>query len=116
MRVRHHDRWFGDFVWGVLVIMVGLAFLARSLGYVPDFDWHTFATHAWPVLIIFLGLSIISRAGIAARVISVIFMLLILAVFVLWLFRIPVSGHLGNRAYNFDPARVDNWLSTPLDR
>ncbi len=65
----YHGHWFGHLFWGMIIIMIGLAFLARSLGYVTGFEWGQFFSHVWPVLIIFLGLSILSRAGIFARII-----------------------------------------------
>jgi len=109
---RFHDRWFGNLFFGALLIIIGIAFLARSLGYVPDLNIGQFFVHIWPVFVIMAGLSVMADGGAAARVISAILMLLILAIFVLWLFRIPVHGKIGARSYNFDPAVMDGWLSS----
>ena len=108
---RRHSRWFGNLFWGLFVILIGVMFLARSLGYVSQIDLGGFLSHIWPLLIIFAGLSIMSRGGVAAEVVSILIALLILAVFALWIFRIPVHWQMSGRSYDFQPQMMDEWMN-----
>jgi hypothetical protein len=108
---RYRGQWFGNIFWGLLVVIIGVMFLARSLGFVPGLSVGQFFAHFWPLFIVIAGLSVMADGGIVARVISMILMLLILVVFVLWLFHIPVPVTVGHKVYNFDPAVMDNWLN-----
>jgi predicted membrane protein len=44
--------------WGMFILMLGLFFLANSLGYLPWDIWRLF----WPAVLIFWGLAILARA------------------------------------------------------
>lgn len=108
----HHGQrhWFGSFFWGLFIILIGVIFLARSLGYLPGFDVGVFFSRFWPVFVIFAGLSIMSRGGLVAGIVSAIIALVILAFLVAWIFRIPVTGRLGSWEYNVRPQTMDNWM------
>lgn len=102
--------WFSRVFFGLFVILVGVMFLARSLGMVNGIDWRQFFSHIWPVFIIFVGLSILSRGGIFAKIISSLIMVFILAFFFLWFFNIPVHFKYQGREVNVPIKQFDTWI------
>jgi len=80
---RHHHRRGG--VWGLffglLLIVLGAAFLLQNMGLVSNINF-SYLLKFWPVLIIFWGLSILSRGTRAGAVLSVIFALMIIGLII----------------------------------
>jgi hypothetical protein len=72
--IHHHHHYrkgpgMGGIFFGIIVIFVGLLFLARSLGWFPEgfhFNWNI----VWPLIIIFVGLSMLSRHGLVSWIIG----------------------------------------------
>ncbi len=58
---KHHFN-FGRFLMGLIIVVAGLAFLARTSGWV-NFDFSFNWNYIWPILIIIAGLSLISFRG-----------------------------------------------------
>jgi len=81
---RHHHHRQGG-VWGLffglLLIVLGAAFLLQNLGLVSGINF-TYLLRFWPVLIIFWGLSILSRGTRVGAVLSVIFALVIIGLII----------------------------------
>ena len=81
---RHHHHRHGG-VWGLffglLLIVLGAAFLLQNLGLVSGINF-AYLLRFWPVLIIFWGLSILSRGTWVGAVLSVIFALVIIGLII----------------------------------
>lgn len=69
---------FGRFFVGLIVILIGFAFLSQNMGWIDlsriNVDW----LNLWPVFIIFIGLSMLSCRGRIGTIIGVLFSFLIL--------------------------------------
>ncbi len=77
IREIHHHHYrnrgfnFGRLLFGLIVIMFGLAFLARNAGWLPydiSVDWSLL----WPIAVILVGLSLMTGQGWASLVIGVV--------------------------------------------
>lgn len=81
---RHHHHRHGG-VWGLffglLLIVLGAAFLLQNLGLVSGINF-AYLLRFWPVLIIFWGLSVLSRGTWVGAVLSVIFALVIIGLII----------------------------------
>ena len=60
----HHDhprhRGFGGWIFGLIILFVGVVFLLNNFGIVPGDVWHSI-WQFWPVLLILLGIRILLR-------------------------------------------------------
>ncbi|MFA6908308.1 MAG: DUF5668 domain-containing protein [Patescibacteria group bacterium] len=76
----HYDKKggmnLGRIVFGSVIIILGLAFLADNLG-IWDINFQFDISLIWPLVIIFIGLSLLSRRGWASTVVSIIAIVLI---------------------------------------
>ena len=104
--IHHHHykkpgSFFGRLVWGLVVIFIGLIFLAQNVGLVPPVQVGAFFATFWPVFIILAGLSILARGGWVLGVISSIIMLAIFALLFAWFLGAPV--------FSFLSAGEDKW-------
>lgn len=72
----------GRYIWGIVVIFIGLVFLLTNFGYVSPAVWSDI-WRFWPVILIIVGLSIISKtlSAIARIIINIIIVLLVLGSF-----------------------------------
>lgn len=102
--------WFSQMFWGLFIALIGVLFLARSMGFAQGVEWRQFFSHIWPVFIIFFGLSVIGRGGVIAKIISALIMLGIMTFFVLWFFHVPVHFNVGQNQINFNPDTFDSWI------
>lgn len=82
VREVHHHHYetkrgpnFGRFMAGGLLIIVGLVYLASSLGWI---EFNVEIWQLWPLLIIFVGLSLLARHGWVSWLVGVLITLLIL--------------------------------------
>lgn len=78
--------YFGRLFWGLLIIFIGLLFLAQNSGWVVGIDLGALLAKIWPLFIGFLGLSILSRGGWIGGIITglgtlLVFGLLFFAIF-----------------------------------
>lgn len=86
VREVHHHHYharsgfnFGRLLFGLVVIIFGLAFLARNTGWLPHdlyIDWSLF----WPIIVIMIGLSLMSGRGWFSLLFGFMVTLLVLAV------------------------------------
>lgn len=70
---------------GFIIVVIGLVFLGRNAGWIPDnisFDWNW----VWPLIIIFIGVSILSKNGWVSWLIGGIVTLVVLGVIAMMLF------------------------------
>lgn len=78
-RYRHR----GNFIWGVILIVVGLVFLLNTLGLVSWQVWdHIW--YFWPVLLILWGIKVILGRNVMSRIIVNILTLVILILILLF--------------------------------
>lgn len=104
----HHHHYkesrfnFGRLLFGLLIIIIGLVFLAQSAGWLNkiDFDWW----QLWPVLIIFFGLSILSGRGWISAAIGVVVTLIVLGIVALLVFG---NFNLTNKATISEPISIN---------
>ncbi|RJO59694.1 hypothetical protein C4546_01255 [Candidatus Parcubacteria bacterium] len=87
----HYRHGPGRFFFGLFVVVVGLMFLGRAAGWLPQdisIDW----SWVWPLLIIFLGLSILTGRSWFSWITGSIITILVL-ILVAWM----IFGNLGAR-------------------
>ncbi len=69
---------FGRFLFGILIIIVGLGFLASTMGWT---NWGIFDfTRLWPVIVVIVGISILSFRGWLGTLIGIIVTIIVIAV------------------------------------
>jgi len=85
----HEYRGFnlGRFLLGMIVVVVGLAYLAKTTGWI-NFNFNVQWLNLWPLLIIFIGLSLISFRGWAGALLGIFISLLVLAFVALLIFNV----------------------------
>lgn len=71
-RYRGEDSRWGGLAWGIMLIGLGVAFLAQRQGYLP---WNLFQT-AWPAIVAFMGIAEIAGARTAKKLGSGVTLLL----------------------------------------
>ena len=103
-RERHHRRHHrGSWVWrlffGLLLVVLGIAFLAQNLGLVSNINF-SYLFKFWPALIIFWGLLVLSRGTWVGVVLSVIFALIIIGLIIFFFFWPMKIAKV--KTYNFD--------------
>jgi hypothetical protein len=87
----HHGFNLGRFLLGLVIVVVGLGYLAKTTGWINlniNFDW----ANLWPLLIIFIGLSLISFRGWVGAIIGILATLIVLAVVALLVFNVVAPG------------------------
>jgi hypothetical protein len=84
---RGHRFNFGRFLLGLTIIVVGLAFLARTSGWV-DLNFSLNWNYVWPILIIIGGLSLISFRGWLGGLIGSLITLIVIAFVFLMIFNV----------------------------
>ncbi|NTW22432.1 hypothetical protein HGA34_02680 [Candidatus Falkowbacteria bacterium] len=96
IREVHHHHYgrhgfnFGRLLFGLIVIMFGLAFLARNAGWLPydiRIDWSLF----WPIVVILIGLSLMSGSGWVSAIIGTIVTVAVLVLIGLMFWSGPAS-------------------------
>lgn len=86
---------FGKIFFGSFLVVVGLFYLARGVGIIPNefvINWPIL----WPLCLILIGLSFISARSITGKIIGVFFMLIVLSVILVIIFSGSVFGLLDN--------------------
>lgn len=77
----------GRLFFGLLFLVIGLALLARNIGWVPSFGINLeYLFKFWPVFIIVLGLSFLSRDSRMGTILSVIFVFVVIILLAISLF------------------------------
>lgn len=81
----HHHHWhehrgfnLGRFLFGLAVVVIGLAYLAKTTGWMNfniDINW----ANLWPLIIILIGLSLVSFRGWLGAIFGIIIALAVLA-------------------------------------
>lgn len=104
---------FGRFLFGILIVIVGLGFLASTMGWT---NWGIFDfTRLWPILVIIVGISILSFKGWFGTLIGIIVTIIVVAViFVLVFgsvgFNVPGTGQVieqDRTVANFNKVELD---------
>lgn len=102
---------FGRLLFGLLIILVGLAYLGRSLGWLPAsfaIDWSVI----WPIAIILLGLSLLSGRGWPNILFGLLASLVVLWVVVMLFFARPLGWqHMPMMPYFYSSSTDFSWRS-----
>jgi len=89
-----HNHGFGRWLLGLVLVLVGLLYLAKNTGLLPmniDFGWN----EIWPVLVVIIGLSMINRRSKLS-----IFFGIIIAVVALLFTLFVISFNFGQKTYD----------------
>jgi len=105
---------FGRLFFGLLVLVIGLFYLARNAGWLPA-DLHFNWSLIWPLLIIVAGLSLMTGRGWLSGIISVILIILLVGAVLMVIFGSlpgmsrmmwPTQGNRIQSGENFDFGQV----------
>lgn len=90
---------FGKLLFGLIIVVFGLVFLARNMGWLPydlRIDWSLF----WPIVVILIGLSLMSGRGWFGLLVGITATLLVLTV---------IGAMFWNRAGFGGPGMMRGW-------
>lgn len=83
VREIHHHHYRPGGIWrlffGLLLVLVGAAYLAQNFGWLSGFDLVNLIFRIWPAFIILFGLSVLSRGTWVGTALSVVFTLVVVA-------------------------------------
>ena len=100
----HHGGGMGRLFFGLLLLVIGFAYLARNFGLISGINVNfDYLLRLWPVFIILIGLSLLSRGTLIGAVLSTVFTFAVIALIVISFFLPAKTLELKN--YNFDIAR-----------
>jgi len=98
---RSHGFNFGRLLFGLIVIMFGLAFLARNAGWLP-YDISVNWSLLWPIAVILIGLSLMSGQGWVSMVIGAVVTLGVLLLIGSMFWRGPIGSWPGMMGWRGD--------------
>jgi len=82
---RHYVFPLGKFFLGLVLIVVGLLFLARAFGWL-HFDFNFNISQLWPLLLIILGLSMLATKSWLVNIFSLVILIVVVAIVLFLIF------------------------------